>query len=236
MKKAIVIGASSGIGEQIALQLVKKGYKVGITARREKNLEALKAQKPESFIVRAFDCSSAINSEELQALTGDLGGLDLLVMSSGIGDMNRDLDLDVERKTLALNVDAFTEIATWSYNFFEKQGAGHFINLSSIAGIRGSKRSPAYNASKAFQIAYVEGLRQKCFKSKTLFVTDIRPGFVKTDILKGNNQFWMATKEHAGAEIMKAIEKKKEIAYITKRWVLAAAYLTFIPSSIYNKM
>jgi len=237
MKKAIIVGASSGIGEQLAIRLANNGYKVGITARREKNLEELKSSKPESFVVKAFDCSADNNTEKLNELVGELGGLDLLVMCSGIGDMNRHLELEIEQRTNRLNVIAFTEIATWSYKFFQKQGSGHFVNISSMAGIRGSKRSPSYNASKAYQISYLEGLRQKAAStSKPIFVTDIRPGFVKTDILKGKGLFWVATKEKAGKQIIDAIRNKKEVAYITKRWAILAVALSIMPSWIYNKI
>lgn len=236
MKKAIVIGASSGIGEQLALLLANDGYKVGITARRESNLETLKSGKPENFVVKAFDCSNDNNAEKLEELTKELGGVDLVIMCSGIGDMNKKLKLEIEERTNKLNVTAFTEIAIWSTIYFEKQGRGHFVNISSMAGIRGSRRSPSYNASKAYQISYLEGLRQKAFLSKTIFVTDIRPGFVKTDILKGSNFFWLATKEKAAAQIMDAIKKKKEVAYITKRWAIIAAALTIMPSWMYNKI
>lgn len=237
MKKAIVIGASSGIGEQLAMLLAKDGYKVGITARRKENLETLKASKPESFVVKAFDSASDNNTEKLTELAQELGGLDLLIMSSGIGDMNRYLDLEIEQRTNRLNVMAFTEISIWAYNYFEKQGHGHYINISSMAGIRGSKRSPSYNASKSYQISYLEGLRQKAAStSKAIYVTDIRPGFVQTDILKGKGLFWVATKERAAAQIISAIKKKKEVAYITKRWAIIAAALTVMPSRLYNKI
>ena len=237
MKKAIVVGASSGIGEQLAMLLAKDGYKVGITARRKENLETLKASKPDSFVVKAFDSAKDNNTEKLNELADELGGLDLLIMSSGIGDMNRYLELEIEQRTNQLNVMAFTEISIWAYNYFEKQGHGHYINISSMAGIRGSKRSPSYNASKAYQMSYLEGLRQKAASTpKPIYVTDIRPGFVQTDILKGKGLFWVATKERAAAQIFNAIKKKKEVAYITKRWAIIAAALTIMPSKMYNKI
>ena len=101
------------------------------------------------------------------------------------------------------------------------------VAISSIAGIRGSRIAPAYNASKAYQIKYLEGLRQKATKVKMpIYVTDIRPGFVDTDMAKGHGQFWVATKEKTSRQIFGIIQRKKEIGYetklesLTRLWVL----------------
>ena len=97
--------------------------------------------------------------------------------------------------------------------------------------------APAYNATKAYQMNYLEGLRQKATKLKFhIFVTDIRPGFVDTDMAKGERQFWVATVEKATQQIFKAIKKKKKVAYITKRWRLIALILKLIPKPFYDKM
>lgn len=190
MKKAIIIGATSGIGKELAKILADKNYLVGITGRRKNNLEEIKETKPESYIIKSFDCTTESNSEKLNELVNELGGLDLLVMSSGTGDLNENLNYEIERKTIGLNVHAFTEIVDWTFNFFKKQGKGHLAAISSIAGIRGSRIAPAYNASKAYKLNYLEGLRQKAKKTgKPIFVTDIRPGFVDTDMAKGEGQF-----------------------------------------------
>ncbi len=237
MKRAIIIGATSGIGKELAKILSDQNYLVGITGRREKHLEEIKETKPEVYIIKAFDCTTENNSEKLKELVNELGGLDLLVMSSGTGDLNENLDYKIERKTIDLNVQAFTEIVDWTFNYFEKQGSGHLVAISSIAGIRGSKGAPAYNASKAYQINYLEGLQQKTKKiRKKVFVTDIRPGFVDTDMAKGDGQFWVATKENASKQIYSLIKRRKDIGYVTKRWRLIAIILTLLPNWIYKRI
>ncbi len=158
-------------------------------------------------------------------------------MSAGTGDLNKNLDYDTEKKTNDLNVAAFTEIVTWAYNFFEKQGHGHLIAVTSIGGLRGSSMAPAYSASKAYQINYLEGLRQKAKKSgKPIFVTDIRPGFVDTDMAKGEGLFWVSTKEKAAKQIFDIIDRKKDIGYVTKRWAIIATILKILPNWLYNKI
>ena len=170
-------------------------------------------------------------------MTNQIGGLDLLVLSSGTGDLDEDLNFEIENKTNLLNVNAFTEIVNWAFNHFEKQGKGHLLAISSIAGIRGSRIAPAYNASKAYQINYLEGLRQKAAKTKKpIYVTDIRPGFVDTDMAKGEGQFWVATKEKAAQQIFGIMKKKKGIGYVTKRWWIIAKLLRLIPNGIYKRM
>jgi short-subunit dehydrogenase len=237
MKKAIVIGASSGMGKELAKILTQKDYTVGITGRRKKELEKLKQTHPNRYTIRSFDCTREHNSKQLTHLTEELGGLDLFVLSSGNGALNNALDFKIEHKTNLLNVNAFTELVGWAFNYFEKQGRGHLVVISSIAGIRGSKIAPAYNASKAYQINYLEGLRQKAFQSKkSIHITDIRPGLVDTDMAKGEGLFWIAPKEKAAQQIFSLIKRQKEVGYVTKRWWLIAKLLKILPTAIYKRM
>ena len=196
MKKTSIISATSGIGKQLALLLADKNYIVGITGRRKNLLEDLKFQRPHNFIISDFDItdSSIVTKKNLEDLVNTLGNVDLFVLSSGTGDLNENLDFNIEKKTLDVNVVGFTEVIDWAINYFQKQHHGHLVAITSIAGIRGSRQAPAYNASKAFQINYLEGLRQKVTKLKLpIFITDVRPGFVDTEMAKGNGKFWVAT-------------------------------------------
>jgi short-subunit dehydrogenase len=238
MKKAIIVGATSGIGKGLAKLLVNNNYKVGITGRRIALLNELKNENPNAYFTQSFDITdTTITVEKLEALTAQLGGLDLLIISSGTGDINENLDFEIEKQTIDTNVIGFTCIADWTFNYFKKQKYGHLVAISSIGGLRGSRHAPAYNATKAFQINYLEGLRQKANKLKTsIFITDIRPGFVATDMAKGEGQFWVSSVDKATKQILKAINNKSKIVYITKRWKLVALLLKRIPRSIYEKM
>jgi short-subunit dehydrogenase len=238
MKKAIIVGATSGIGKELANVLANNNYKVGITGRRTQLLQELKQHNPDQFVVRTFDVTETdAVPGHLQELVNELGGLDLLVLSSGTGELNKPLDFKIEKGTIDVNVSGFTCVTDWSFNYFWKQKAGHFVNISSIAGIRGSGIATAYNASKAFQINYLEGLRQKATKLKLpVTITDIRPGFVDTPMAKGEGQFWVVPVEKAAAQIFGVIRKKKRVAYISKRWWLIAILLKLIPKFLYEKM
>ncbi|MDR3459367.1 MAG: SDR family NAD(P)-dependent oxidoreductase [Verrucomicrobiae bacterium] len=238
MKRAIVIGATSGIGRALVKVLVAKGYVVGATGRRAKLLAELQAEHPGKIFISTFDVTEvATVVKKLSALVREIGGLDLVVLSSGTGHMNPALDFALEQEAIDTNVLPFTLIAGWAYAFFEKQGAGHFAGITSIAGLRGGRHAPAYNATKAFQIRYLEGLRAKAKKAGLpIVITDIRPGFVDTAMAKGDDVFWVAPARKAAVQIYRAIENKKPVAYITRRWALIALVMRLLPKFIYERI
>jgi len=234
MKKAIIVGASSGIGKELAKLLVGQNYKVGITGRRELKLEEIRNSNPSHYISKSYDCTTESNSNKLTELANDLGGLDLLVMSSGTGDENSELIFSKDEKTIDLNVKAFTEVMDWAFNYFKDQGKGHIVAISSVAGLRGSRHAPSYFASKAYQINYLEGLRKMA--KKPIYITDIRPGYVDTAMALGDNLFWMSSKEKATKQIYSYIKRKKDIGYVSKRWTLIAFALKIVPNFIYKRV
>ena len=236
-KKAIIVGASSGMGRELCRILVKKDYAVGITGRRENLLKELRAESPERILYRAFDVRDMSKTTRgLRELIRELGGLDLLVLSSGAGFINEELDPEPEFQTIYTNVTAFTDIMTFTYGYFEKHPPGHLVAITSIAALRGNPAAPAYNASKAYQSNYLEALRLKSKKSgKPVAVTDIRPGFVATDMARGGRLFWVASPVKAAGLIYRAIRKKKRVAYISRRWRLFAFLLKLSPRWLYEK-
>ncbi|HZK03767.1 MAG TPA: SDR family NAD(P)-dependent oxidoreductase [Bacteroidaceae bacterium] len=237
-KKAIIIGATSGIGRELAKLLSENNYIVGITGRRTELLNELKTENPNSYFIKTVDITDLKQTEKsLNELTKEIGGLDLLILSSGIGDINENLDFEIEKRTINTNVLGFTCITNWAFNLFEKQKSGHLVAISSVGGLRGSRHAPAYNATKSFQMNYLEGLRQKAKKlNSDISVTDIRPGFVNTEMAKGDGLFWVAPVEKASRQIFSAINRKKKVAYVTKRWRFIASILKHLPRPIYDKM
>ena len=236
MKNALIIGASSGLGKELAKLLVEDGYKVVITGRREQLLQEIKATNPEKYVIKVHDVNDLTSCDTLFSdLKNELETIDLIVFSSGVGGANYELEWEKELPTLQTNILAATKIYGLAYNFFRKQGYGHLVGISSVASIRGNRHVPAYFASKAFQANYLESLWLKAKRSKAeIYVTDIQPGFVDTSMAIGKT-FWMASAEKATKQIYAAIKNKKKKAYITKRWRLVAFVLKIAPSQLLNK-
>jgi len=237
-RKAIIVGASSGMGKELCRILVREGYVVGITGRRENLLQELQAESPGQIFYRAFDIRDMSKTARgLRELIRDLGGLDLLVISSGTGFINEELDPEPEFQTIYTNVTAFTDIMTFAYQYFKKHPPGHLVGITSIAALRGNASAPAYNASKAYQSNYLEALRLRSRKSgDQITVTDIRPGFVNTDMARGDRLFWVASPAKAASLIYRAVKHKKRVAYISRRWRLFAFLLKLAPRWLYEKI
>jgi short-subunit dehydrogenase len=236
MKNAIIIGASSGIGKDLAIILTENGYNVAITGRRIEELEKIKASNPSKFIVKQQDVTQ-LNQNKLvfDELVQEMGIIHLVIYSSGIGEPNYHLDFEVDLPTINTNILGATQLYGLAYHLFKKQGFGHLVGISSVASIRGNRHVPAYFASKAYQASYLESLWLKAKKSKLpVFITDIQPGFVDTPMALGKT-FWMATSQKASKQIYAAIIAKKKKAYITKRWALVAFVMKLTPSKLFAK-
>ena len=123
------------------------------------------------------------------------------------------------------------------YHRLENQGHGHLVAISSVGGLRGEPNAPTYNASKAYQINYMEALRKNAFKNGgQIQVTDIRPGLVDTAMAKGEGLFWLMPVEKVARQICKAISRQKSKAYVTRRWHLLAIIIKNLPFALYKRM
>jgi len=238
-KRAIVIGASSGIGLELARQLAKAGYELGLVARRADRLDELAFQLSCRTWVRVGDVSRSDEAiAGLGALLREMESVDLVVLNAGVGFNNRKLKWEHEKATIATNVEGFAACAGVAWAHFTERGGGHLVGISSIAALRGGSSAPAYAASKAFISSYMEGLASISYQRKlNITVTDIRPGFVDTDMTRGQKgMFWIATPEVAASQILRAIRTRRRVAYVTRRWALVAALMRWLPHWIYRKI
>ena len=238
MKKAIVIGASSGIGKELAIVLSQNNYQVGLVSRRENLLIELQNELPGSSHTKTIDVANTAQAmNQLKELIIEMNGVDLIIISAGCGFINPDLEYDKEQKTIDTNVSGFTAMMNVAYQYFFEKGQGHIVGISSVAAIRGGYDGPAYAASKAFISNYMEGVRIKAKKAGVpLYITDIKAGLVDTAMAKGEGLFWVAPPEKAALQIFRAIESKKELTYVTKRWRLIAWLLKAMPNFVYQKL
>lgn len=228
-ESAIIIGASSGIGAALAKELIKQNYKVGITGRRGDLLAKLKDELGPNCYSKIMDVSKHEEARDLlNELIKEMDGMNLIIISAATGTL--DLDWEEEKETVNVNVLGFLAMVNSATDYFLKQGNGHIVSISSIAALRGSAEAPTYSASKAFMSNYMAGLRMRLKKlNKSIYLTDIQPGFVDTDMAKAANKFWVATPQEAALEICDAIAKKREHAYVTKKWRLIAWAYKFLP-------
>ncbi len=160
MKRAIIIGATSGIGQEVAKCLLLEGWQIGIAGRRQSALETLQQVAPEQIEIQALDVTREDAAEKLNMLIDKVGGMDLFLLSSGIGFQNMKLDMEVELNTARTNVEGFTRMVDTAFAYFRKNGGGHLAVISSIAGTKGLGVAPAYSATKRFQNTYIDALEQ----------------------------------------------------------------------------
>jgi short-subunit dehydrogenase len=237
MKRAIVIGASSGIGRELATVLSRNDFTVGVTGRRLDLLMELKGDLDNAVFIKQMDVSDCAGAmAQFEDLIEEMGGVDLVVISAGVGFINPDLDWAKEKETLDVNVCGFAAIANVAFRRFAQAGRGHLVGISSIAAIRGGGGGPAYNASKAFVSNYLEGLRIRASRARlSITVTDILPGYVETAMLKGRGHFWVASPQEAAQQIYEAIQRKAKRAYITRRWRVIGWLLGALPDFVYYR-
>lgn len=235
-KRAVVIGASSGIGKALAQELSKHGYEVGLTGRRIELLTQLQASLPNKSYVKQMDVSHPEQAvKALQELTEEMEGYHLMVVNAGVAIEDKERDWDKQKQIIDTNVVGFAAMAHEALDQFIDQRGGHLVGISSIAGLRASKHAYTYAATKAFESRFFEGIRAMVRAEKLpIFVTDIRPGWVATEMTKNaQDKFWEVSPELAAEQIYDAIQKKAKIAYITKRWGLIAFFLKHLPDWLF---
>lgn len=237
--KAIIVGASSGIGLEVAKLLLADGWHIGIAARREEALLELKKTAPERVEVMAIDITLPDAGERLLTLVRQLGGMDLYFHSSGIGKQNRTLEPDIELQTMDTNAIGFTRMIGTAYRYFAEQGKGHIAAITSIAGTKGLGPAPAYSATKALQATYLQALEQQARQQGLydIHFTDIRPGFVDTALLSGSFRYPMMLRpESVARDIVSSIRKRRHVRIIDARYRVLTFFWRLVPNFIWRRL
>lgn len=239
MKKIIIIGATSGIGESLARQAIKEGYKVGGTGRRIERLEQLQEELGEHFHYRQMDVVQKMNaSSQLLSLIDEMGEMDIIVLNAGISSHPASSIISMEQEVIDVNVSGFVQLFGEAFQYFKKKGKGQIVGVSSIAGLFGSSRAAPYSASKAFISTYMQAYRQRCNNAKyDITITDVKPGFVKSELIEGKKGlFWVAETDKAVKQMLSDIEKKKSYSYITRRWRFVAWLIKLTPNWVIDRI
>jgi short-subunit dehydrogenase len=242
--RALIIGASSGMGAALARRLAREGYVLGLVARRKKLLtevcaglnHAAGATRALAYVhdVHHFDEIPDL----LRKIVSDLGGLDLVVYASGVNFPPglHSYNFEGDREMLEVNlVGAFAWLNPIA-EMFQSAGAGHIVGISSVAGDRGRVGNPGYNASKAGFTSYLESLRNRLTRRGVRVLT-VKAGFVKTDMLKAAQKvMFPITAEKAADDIYRAIRGRKQQIYTPWFWTWVMLAVRNIPSFIFRRM
>jgi decaprenylphospho-beta-D-erythro-pentofuranosid-2-ulose 2-reductase len=238
-ERALVIGASSGIGLALAEQLLKDGSSVAMLSRRSEPMAELAAHYSGKAFVYPHDVTNYAEVPALfQQITNDLGGLDLIIYSSGVMPTmdEHEYNFEKDRETIEVNVlGAFAWLNEAAKRFEQLQG-GTIIGISSVAGERGRRGNPAYCTSKAAFTTYLESLRNRLSRFGVKVVT-IKPGFIDTPMTRGKpGLFWVVSAETAAKKILGSAPGIANTVYVPRRWRYVSFVLKCIPSFIFSRL
>lgn len=216
-----------------------RGHIVGATGRRTHRLSELKQRLGERIFIQTMDITHIDETiEQLNQLIDKMNGIDTIVLNAGVSSFQEQSGRESDLNVIDVNITGFANLAAFSFEFFEGQGHGHIVGVSSIASLFPWGLSAPYNASKAFVNSYLRSYRQKANHSAAdITVTNLMPGFVESEMTEGKKgMFWVASTPKAVRQMANAIEGKKEHAYITRRWRLVAWLIKLSPQWIWDRM
>ncbi len=226
-KVVFLTGASSGIGEALALAVAKRGATLGLLARREELLKELAEKcgqnggKARYFAVDVTDASAVASAAE--SLRREFGKIDILIANAGIGGNNsetRNFSPQAVAQVININLLGAVNAVSAVLPAMLENKSGQLVAISSLAGFRGLPKSAAYSASKAGMTAFFESVRLDV-QMKGVSVTIIQPGFIKTPLTSGRNNKmpFLMELEDAIPLFLRAVEKRKKFAAFP--WQLA---------------
>jgi short-subunit dehydrogenase len=239
-RRAIIIGATSGIGLEVAKTLAIKGWLVGIAGRRQELLQQIQHEHQNIVATEQIDVTQTNAPEGLLKLIENLGGMDLYFHSSGIGYQNTELNMERELATVETNAVGMTRMVGAAFHYFEAhpEQKGQIAVISSIAGTKGLGAAPAYSATKRYVNLYLECLTQLCHIRRLYHITihDIRPGFVRTALISGSNYPLQLDAAKVAQQIIKKLEQRRAIITIDWRYRLLVFFWRLIPRWLWVRM
>ena len=245
MKRAIIVGATSGIGREVARALAQRGVVVGVAGRRADRLRELQAEFGEERVcIAEIDVTKEDATERLDALISKVGAPDLLLYASGIGKQNPELDLDIELNTVATNSVGMVRLVVHFLCYVKQSQAydakhkAHIAVISSVAGTKGMGSAPAYSATKSMQSTYLSALAQyvRMYDVPAEF-SDIRPGFVATEILNPEKRYPMLmSPATATRHILRGLKRRRRIIIFDWRFKLIVLLWRLIPRCVWERL
>jgi len=241
--RAIVVGASSGIGAALAVELGKAGAAVALLARREGELAAtaaaVAAAGGRASTYRHDVTDSAAVPGLFERIEAELGGVDLVVYAAGVMPevVEGEYDFGKDRQMIEVNLLGAMAWFDLAAARFEAKRAGTLVGISSIAGERGRRGAPGYGTSKAAFTAYLEALRNRVSRYGVNVVT-VKPGFVDTAMTRGKpGLFWVVSPQAAAARTLALARRGTSAsAFVPARWALVALVVRSIPSFLFRRL
>ncbi|MDE5690781.1 MAG: SDR family NAD(P)-dependent oxidoreductase [Alistipes sp.] len=237
MKRIIIAGATSGLGQEVARLCVGAGWRVGAAGRNAKALALLKELAPRQVETAEIDVTHDDASQQLVELAERLGGMDIYLHTSGIGKRNIELEPGIELATLRTNGEGFVRMVATAFDWFRSHGGGHIAIVGSVAGTRGLGSAPAYSATKRMQSTYIDALAQLArMEGIPIRFTDVRPGFVSTPLLAGEKYPMLMYTGPVSRRIFQAIERRKRRLVIDRRYAVLVFFWKWIPQWLWERL
>ena len=239
MKKIVIVGASSGIGFQVAADFARAGSRVGMAARRLEPMQAIKDQYPDHVEIASIDVTAPDAPQRFADLIEAIDGMDTLLFCSGTGFTDPELDDARIVNTLEVNVVGFARIVAEAYKYFRATASveqGQIAVITSVAATKGLGIAASYSASKRFQVQFINSLEQLAYTQQVnVAFTDIRPGFVRTPILRDDRSYPMIMSVAEAAKLVeRAVVARKRVAVIDSRWRIVAGLWSLIPQRLWR--
>ena len=235
--RAIVIGASSGIGAAMARKLANEGYVLALLARREDHLNTLCDELNQGDAVNAIAYPHDVTDFEavpalFQKILQDLQRVDVVVYVSGVMPLVdvTEFNFDKERQMVEVNLLGAMAWLGQAATLFQRMGAGQIVGIASVAGDRGRVPNPGYHSSKAGFSTYLESLRNRLSRHGVNVLT-VKPGFVKTAMSpKG------IPPARAAAHIWRAMKRRRQLIYTPWFWRYIMLAISHTPSFIFRRL
>ena len=228
------------MGERVACDFARLGWRVGIAARRQDRLKEIKERYPDRIEYLAIDVAADDAVDRFYKLIELIDGMDYLLFAAGCGWRNPSLDPSKDHRTIAVNVLGFTRIINAAYKYYKNTAnlhRGHIAAITSVAGTKGIGISATYSASKRYQWTYLQAIDQLAHQQHVnVSVTDIRPGFVDTPLLDDREYPLQMSLDYVAPRLEKAMLRAKRIAVIDSRWAVVTALWKLIPDCLWRRI
>jgi len=242
-KRALVVGASSGMGAELVRRLAHNGHRVAAVARRKDALDALASELDPGADGRVLTYAHDVTdtgevSGLFEQIVRDLDGLDLVIYSAGVMPQvgEEDYDIEVDRHIVEVNVIGAMAWLNCAAERMAQLGGGTLVGIGSVAGDRGRVGNPAYGASKAALATFMESLRNR-LGPRGVTVLTVKPGPVRTPMTEGLEKLPMVIDVGVAADqIMRAIARRANVVYVPHRWRLIMGVIRAVPSSVFQRM